>query len=231
MRRPGPPRRRLGQGTAATFSMSDVARPAPTVAHEKVADDEGNPILIAVDQNQTFEFAVDEKECAVYTKEHDVSLLNMIASWMTNLPPQAPFPPPPHIVQKPLSDMVKQAKDRGNEAYKKKDYVSAIKHYTMGLAMASSRPMWEASGIVAEELSIMLANRSAAFLAAEAYIEALCDADAVTKINRMWGKGHFRKGKALAALQRYDEARAAFDLGHQFEPDNEDFVKAIAELP
>ncbi|WFD28689.1 hypothetical protein MNAN1_003702 [Malassezia nana] len=211
--------------------MTDDARPAPTAGPEDATKNTDLPVLVAVDQNQTFEFAVDEDACAVYTEEHDVSLLNMIASWMKSLPPQAPFPPPPHIVQKPLSDMVKQAKDRGNAAYKKKDYVAAIKHYTMGLAMASSRPMWEASGIVAEELSIMLANRSAAFLAAEAYIEALCDADAVTKIKRSWGKGHFRKGKALAALQRYDEARAAFDLGHQFEPDNTDFVQALAELP
>ena len=45
------------------------------------------------------------------------------------------------------------------------------------------------------------------------------------------GKGHFRKGKALAALQRYEEARAAFELGHQCEPDNEDFLQAIAALP
>ncbi|KAL4400319.1 Hsp90 binding protein [Malassezia pachydermatis] len=198
---------------------------------EDATDAFGNPLLVAVDRNDMFTFSVDAEKQTVHADTQDVSLLNMIASWLRMLPVQAPFPPPPHIIQQQMSEAVKRAKDQGNAAYRQKDYKTAVKHYTMGLAIASSRPMWESSGVVAEELSIMLANRSAAFLAAEAYIEALCDADAVVKIKNDWGKGHFRKGKALAALHRYDEARAAFDLGHQFEPDNEDFVKAIAELP
>lgn len=203
----------------------------PGLLPADATDAQGHPVLLAVDHDEVIPFSVDPEQCTVTAEHHDVTLLNMLARWLKLLPPQAPCPPPPHIIQQQLSDAVKRAKDQGNASYRQKDYHTAIKHYTMGLAMASGRPMWEASGIVAEELGILLANRSAAFLAAEAYIEALCDADAVIQIKSAWGKGYYRKGQALQALKRFEEARAAYDLGFQFEPENTDFSKAIAELP
>lgn len=200
--------------------MSDDARLAGMPA-EDATDENGNPLLVAVDGDETFEFSVDPKTKRVSAPGQDVSLLNMIANWLRLLPSQAPFPPPPNILQRELTDSIKEAKEQGNAAYRKKDYEAAIKSYTMGIAMITSRPLWESSSVIADELVVMLANRSAAMLACEAYIEALCDADAAVKIKSAWGKGHFRKGKALAALHRYEEARAAFDLGHQCEPDND----------
>lgn len=52
-------------------------------------------------------------------------------------------------------------------------------------------------------------------------IKSLADADAVVQIKRPWSKGHFRKGKALMALDRHEEARDAILLGLEFEPSNE----------
>ncbi|WFD00334.1 hypothetical protein MYAM1_003082 [Malassezia yamatoensis] len=194
-------------------------------------DEAGNPQLVACDQEQYFSFTLDTQKCTVDAPGYDVNVMNMLSRWTSMLPPQAPFPPPPNIVQTKLSENVTQAKEMGNGKFRQNDWQAAIKHYTMALAMASSRPMWEASELVSDEISTLLANRSAAFASAGAYIEALCDAEAVIKIRRPWGKGHFRKGKALAGLQRYEEARAAFVLGQQFEPDNQEFAKAIAALP
>ena len=203
------------------MSMSDKKNLLADLPAEDATDEKGNPLLFAVDGDEMFPFSVDAKTNQVHTNAHDVSLLNLIANWLTLLPPQAPFPPPPHILQKQLTENIQEAKEKGNTAFRQKDYETAIKHYTLGVAMITSRPMWESCSLIADELTVMLANRSAAMYACEAYIEALCDADAVVKIKGAWGKGHFRKGKALAALQRYDEARAALDLGHQCEPDNE----------
>jgi len=188
-------------------------------------------VLLAADGNRVFPFVLDMKENVVHTDAHDVTLLNMLARWSSKLPPRAPFPPPPNVIQAKIGEAVTEAKDQGNACFRKQDWEGAVKHYTMALAMTTSRPMWEANELISEELSIVLANRSAAYTSAGAYIEALCDADAVVKIRKSWGKGHFRKGKALAGLQRYGEARAAFELGQQFDPDNVEFAKAIAELP
>lgn len=52
-------------------------------------------------------------------------------------------------------------------------------------------------------------------------VKSLADADAVVQIKRPWSKGHFRKGKALMALDRHEEARDAILLGLEFEPSNE----------
>ncbi|PKI85493.1 hypothetical protein MVES1_000072 [Malassezia vespertilionis] len=203
------------------------------VALDKIpeVDANGNPQLVAVDQGQYFPFSVDPETGTVDAPGQDVKLLNMLARWTKMMPPKAPFPPPPHIVQTTLSKNVQMAKDSGNASYRTKDWPSAIKHYTMGIAMATTRPLWEASELTSDELTTLLANRSAAFNGAEAYVEALCDADAVVKIRKPWSKGHFRKGQALTGLKRYEEARAAYMLGQQFEPDNEEFAKAIAALP
>ena len=71
-----------------------------------------------------------------------------------------------------------------------------------------------------EELSAILSNRSASFLELGDYISALVDADQVISLKRAWGKGHFRKAKALLKLEAYHEAQEAIELGLEFEPEN-----------
>lgn len=71
-----------------------------------------------------------------------------------------------------------------------------------------------------EELSTILSNRSAAFLEAGDYLSALVDSETVIQLKRPWSKGHFRKARALMALEEYQEAREAINLGLSFEPKN-----------
>jgi hypothetical protein len=51
-------------------------------------------------------------------------------------------------------------------------------------------------------LRLLLSNRSAAHLKAGRQQSALEDGDAVVRLAPGWAKGHWRKGRALAALQR-----------------------------
>jgi len=150
--------------------MSGVPQAVPP---ETATDAQGNPLLVAVDRDELFSFSVDATTKRVHTDAQDVHLLNLIVNWLRMLPPQAPCPPPPNILQKELSEGIAEEKAKGNAAYRKKDYETAIKHYTLGIALITSRPMWESSSIIADELTVMLANRSAAMLACEAHIEAL----------------------------------------------------------
>jgi len=71
-----------------------------------------------------------------------------------------------------------------------------------------------------EELSTILSNRSAACFEAGDFIGALTDADAVIQLKKPWSKGHFRRAKALVALNRVKEARETIQFGLQFEPQN-----------
>jgi translocation protein SEC72 len=71
-----------------------------------------------------------------------------------------------------------------------------------------------------EELSTVVSNRSAAYLESREYVAALADAEMVIQLRRNWSKGHFRKAKALVAMEILDEAADAVKLGLAFEPTN-----------
>jgi translocation protein SEC72 len=90
----------------------------------------------------------------------------------------------------------------------------------MAASIAVQRPAWEIQQIMREELSAILSNRSAAQYELGDYIGALVDADHVITLKRNWGKGHFRKAKALLGMGRFQEAKEALDLGLAFDPGN-----------
>jgi translocation protein SEC72 len=71
-----------------------------------------------------------------------------------------------------------------------------------------------------EELSAVISNRSASFLELGDAINALVDAESVVQLKRPWSKGHFRKAKALVALDDLEGARESVALGLAFEPNN-----------
>lgn len=56
-------------------------------------------------------------------------------------------------------------------------------------------------------------NRSAAYLSKKDAENALSDAEQCIKLNTSWAKGYSRKGAALHALRRYDEAKEVYEEG------------------
>lgn len=90
------------------------------------------------------------------------------------------------------------------------------------------RPGWETSGVLREELSTVVSNRSAALLELGDFLGALVDAETVISIRRQWPKGHFRKARALVELGQIEEAKDAISLGLQFEPNN---TVRLAHIP
>lgn len=104
--------------------------------------------------------------------------------------------------------------------FKAKKYDLALQRYTMAASIAIHRPLWESNHVMREELATILSNRSVTFLEAGDPLSALVDAEHVITLKRQWSKGHFRKAKALIALQEYDEARDAITVGLQFDPKN-----------
>ncbi|KAI9491601.1 hypothetical protein BDB00DRAFT_832130 [Zychaea mexicana] len=140
--------------------------------------------------------------------------------------------PPPNAPNPVRNAQVNRLKEEGNKFFKQNNYPEAIRFYTMAVDLSWSRPLWEplAFQYVREELSAILSNRSAARLATQEYVDALVDAEMVTRLKREWSKGWFRKGKALWGMGRAEEALAAFKTGLRFDHESEELRKALAEV-
>lgn len=140
--------------------------------------------------------------------------------------------PPPNAANPVRSAQVNRLKEEGNKYFKSANYSEAIRFYTMAVDLSWGRPLWEplAFQYVREELSPVLSNRSAAHLAMENYVDALVDAEMVTRLKREWSKGWFRKGKALLGMNRSQDAAEAFQTGLRFDHESEELKKALAEI-
>jgi len=76
---------------------------------------------------------------------------------------------------------------------------------------------------------LFFSNRSASYMGENKFNEALSDADQCIQLMPNWVKGYYRKGAALMALQRCDEAARAFKKGLEFEPNNDDLKEKAAD--
>jgi translocation protein SEC72 len=139
--------------------------------------------------------------------------------------------PAPNKPNPELNNRVNKLKSEGNAAYKAKKYKDALELYNKAVELAWSRPLWEplAFQYVREELAPILSNRSATQVYLENHVSALVDAEAVTRLKKDWGKGWFRKGKALHGLGRYQEAIEAYRTGLVYESNSDDLLEALKE--
>ncbi|KAI9005832.1 hypothetical protein CLU79DRAFT_723883 [Phycomyces nitens] len=139
--------------------------------------------------------------------------------------------PPPNAPNPVRNAQVNRLKEEGNKFFKQVNYSEAIRFYTMAVELSWARPLWEplAFQYVREELAPVLSNRSAAQLALRNYVEALVDAEMVTRLKREWSKGWFRKGKALMGLSRPEEAAEAFQTGLRFDHESDELTKALKD--
>ncbi|GAA6061135.1 hypothetical protein JCM10212_001735 [Sporobolomyces blumeae] len=204
-----------------------MAAPPPPVPDELLTL---VPLSIDTTQFSPSPVNFDGPAPAGFTQD-DLKHVNQLARiLLTASNPNVVFPPPPQAVPNDRSVKVAQAKEAGNVAFKKQNFQDAIKLYSMSADMAAGRPVFEANVYARDELALALCNRSAAYLGAKEYVNALVDAEAVIQLKKPWIKGHFRKGKALQAMARLEEAREAFLLGLQFDPSAEDLQGAVSEV-
>eukprot|EP00559_Dactyliosolen_fragilissimus_P008059 CAMPEP_0184869788 /NCGR_PEP_ID=MMETSP0580-20130426/35271_1 /TAXON_ID=1118495 /ORGANISM="Dactyliosolen fragilissimus" /LENGTH=590 /DNA_ID=CAMNT_0027371499 /DNA_START=8 /DNA_END=1780 /DNA_ORIENTATION=+ len=127
-------------------------------------------------------------------------------------------------------------KAKGNESFKGGEYAQAILLYTIALDRAAELPDANASKSSAYEKSltqpffarhIVLSNRSASFLKLGHHEKALEDAIKAERLDPTYVKGIFRKGLALHAMGRYDEAITALAAALKIEPKNKQIKQAL----
>ncbi|KAM7258434.1 hypothetical protein ACFE04_014175 [Oxalis oulophora] len=111
-------------------------------------------------------------------------------------------------------------KEKGNELFKAGNYLKAAALYTQAIKQDPQNPT-------------LYSNRAAAFLQLVKLSKALADADTTITLNPQWEKGYFRKGCILEAMERYDDALAAFQIALQYNPKSAEVsrkIKSISQL-
>ncbi|KFK23289.1 hypothetical protein AALP_AAs63180U000300 [Arabis alpina] len=72
-----------------------------------------------------------------------------------------------------------------------------------------------------------ISNRAAAFLSLVKLSKDLADAETTIKLNPQWEKGYFRKGSVLEAMEKYEDALAAFEMALLYNPQSAEHLESI----
>ncbi|XVF57219.1 hypothetical protein PTKIN_Ptkin06aG0186900 [Pterospermum kingtungense] len=111
---------------------------------------------------------------------------------------------------------VAEAKSRGDEAFKRKDFHMAVDAYTQAIDLDPTD-------------ATLHSNRSLCWIRLGQAEHALTDAKACRAIKPDWPKACYREGAALRLLQKYDDAANAFYEGVKLDPENKELVNAFRE--
>jgi len=119
-------------------------------------------------------------------------------------------------MSKSNKDRAADAKAAGNKAFSAGQFSEAISHYSEAIKNDPAEHTY-------------YSNRAASYSGLNQHEKALADAIKCVELKGDWMKGHYRKGVALFALGRVDEAHTAFKRAHELEPDNLDVAKRLEE--
>ena len=108
-------------------------------------------------------------------------------------------------------NLVAELRRRGNAAFKGQSYLEAEILYSKAI---EHDPKGDAA---------IYGNRAAARIGMKKYVEALSDAEEAVKMG--WAKGHFRRGQALAGLNKWREAQIAYETCANMDEANKDAKK------
>lgn len=117
-------------------------------------------------------------------------------------------------------------KAKGNEAFVAGEYAQAVLLYTLALDRAAELPDSESKTQLFPR-HIVLSNRSASFLKLGHHDKALADGEEAERLDPNYVKGIFRKGLALHAMGRYQDALTSLSTALKIEPKNKQIKQAL----
>ncbi|KAL5566301.1 hypothetical protein UlMin_029465 [Ulmus minor] len=109
-----------------------------------------------------------------------------------------------------------EAKSRGDDSFKRKDFQTAVDAYTQAIDLDPTD-------------AALFSNRSLCWLRLGQAEQALVNAKASRALRPDWPKACYREGAALRLLQKFDEAANAFYEGVTLDPDSRELVDAFRE--
>ncbi|KAK0636434.1 hypothetical protein B0T17DRAFT_503887 [Bombardia bombarda] len=163
--------------------------------------------------------------------EAELAALNALHKSLHGLEPPHVVPPPPVPVNPKRSANVTKLRESGNADYRKQRYVEAIRFYNLGLQMALTRPAWEPSQLVREEVHQLFSNRAQAHMQLQNWPEAAADAEASVEAKRQGNaKAWFRRGKCLLEMGRLEEAKEWAGKGLEVEGEEKELMELLKEI-
>lgn len=97
--------------------------------------------------------------------------------------------------------------------------------------MALGRPGWEPAALVRDETAALYANRAQAYMAVSMWPEGAADGATSVELKRGGnGKAWWRRGKCLAEMGRWEEARTWVKEGLEVEGNEGDLVGLNREI-
>lgn len=163
--------------------------------------------------------------------EAELEALNSLHRSLHSLEAPHIIPPPPVPVNPKRSANVTKLRESGNTEYRKQRYPEAIKFYTLGLQMALTRPMWEPSQLVREEISQLYSNRAQAHMQLANWPEAAADAESSVDAKRQGNaKAWYRRGKCLLEMGRFEEAREWVSKGLEVEGEEKELIELLKDV-
>ncbi|XP_072449469.1 tetratricopeptide repeat protein 12 isoform X3 [Chiloscyllium punctatum] len=108
-------------------------------------------------------------------------------------------------------------KEKGNAAFKKGDYATAVQYYTDGLEKL-------------RDFQVLYTNRAQAYIKLGKYEEAISDCEWALKCNENCIKAYVHMGKANLSLKKYEEAQQCYQKILEIDPNQEKLVKEYMNL-
>lgn len=151
------------------------------------------------------------------TIANELQLLNNLHRGLVNLG-SPNTPPPPLPVNPKRSAQITKLRDSANTAYRKSNHGEAARLYSYAIEMAVTRPGWEPIVLVREESASLFANRAQAYMAQQAWAEALVDARCSVDCKASGNvKAYWRGGKCMLEMGRLEEAKEFLGKGLDIE--------------
>lgn len=161
--------------------------------------------------------------------QEELTALNVLHRSLLTL--DSLVPPPPVPVNPKRSAQITKLREGGNAEFRKGKHVDAIKMYGLGLQMALTRPLWEPSGLVRDEVASLYANRAQAHMAMSNWVEGAVDAEASVEAKKAGNaKAWWRKARCLMEMGRLEEAKEWVVRGLEMDGNETDLVALLKEL-
>lgn len=159
--------------------------------------------------------------------ELELQQLNTICTELIGILDAVPSPPTPENFNKDMSRMISKLYEGGVQAFKNGKIGDSEKQFTIAIEVINRRNKFEAFQGILQELGILLMARADTYLAGKKYVQAFNDADMLIGLMMCSPDNFLRRGVANYFLENYEDARADFQRGLAFDPQNE---KLKAEL-